>query len=306
MNKTISNVKKIYEEGKNIIEYLKSIDGREVNSIEDIMISYDFQAGTYVENYERNKEKLDLLFAEMAEILHRYVGEDVVTIMEAGIGEATTLVPIIKNLEEKRAKLKHIYGFDISWSRIKYAEKFIGDSSLENYPLDLFVGNLKEIPVKDNSVDVVFTSHAIEPNGGSEKEILQELYRVTARYLILFEPAYELANDEQRKRMKKHGYVTKIYETAMQLGYNVEMFELLEHCSNPLNPTGVMVINKKRSEDKGRGNATILCDPISKQDIIFGNAEIYCNESMLAYPIIKGIPMLIKDNAILATKYNEF
>ena len=31
------------------------------------------------------------------------------------------------------------------------------------------------IPLLDDSVDIVFTSHAIEPNRGREKQILKEL-----------------------------------------------------------------------------------------------------------------------------------
>lgn len=47
----LTKVKEIYESGDNIIEYLKKEDDHKINSFEDIMISYDFQTGTYIENF---------------------------------------------------------------------------------------------------------------------------------------------------------------------------------------------------------------------------------------------------------------
>ena len=47
----LQTIKKEYESGTNIISYLKNIKKQENNSIEDIMISYDFQAGKYNEEY---------------------------------------------------------------------------------------------------------------------------------------------------------------------------------------------------------------------------------------------------------------
>lgn len=119
-----------------------------------------------------------------------------------GVGEATTLLTLANNLENKN----EYYGFDISWSRIKYAENFA-----LNYPeisVKFFIADLFSIPLKDDSIDVVYTCHSIEPNGGKEESILKELYRISGKYLILLEPAYELAN------------------------------------SNDLNPTGIMIKKK--------------------------------------------------------------
>jgi hypothetical protein len=46
--KLLARIKELYEtEGTNIIEYLKSVDSLKQNTIEDIMISYDFQAVAY-------------------------------------------------------------------------------------------------------------------------------------------------------------------------------------------------------------------------------------------------------------------
>lgn len=43
----LGKIADIYAKGGNILEYLRAIEGRDDNTIEDIMISYDFQAGSY-------------------------------------------------------------------------------------------------------------------------------------------------------------------------------------------------------------------------------------------------------------------
>lgn len=51
----LGRISNIYNnEGTNIIDYLKSIKGNHQNSIEDILISYDFQSGLYTEGHLKN------------------------------------------------------------------------------------------------------------------------------------------------------------------------------------------------------------------------------------------------------------
>ena len=45
----LKKIKEIYTNGGNIIEYLKSLKKTRQNDISDILISYDFQAGSYTE-----------------------------------------------------------------------------------------------------------------------------------------------------------------------------------------------------------------------------------------------------------------
>ncbi|APC41163.1 methyltransferase domain-containing protein [Clostridium estertheticum] len=290
--KILSRVKQLYLQNTNIIKYLKEIEGDICNSIEDIMISYDFQAGTYIKAYKKESLFINKYCFELAQYIDN-LGE-YNSLLEVGIGEATTLAPLILSLENKPNKC---YGFDISWSRIKYAKKFLNELKISN--VQLFTGDLFCTQFKDNSIDVVYTSHSIEPNGGKEKEALMELYRITNKYLILLEPSYEFANEESRERMLNHGYVTNLYSTAKELGYNVIEHKLFEICSNPLNPTGIIIIKK----DLNFQVLNPLCCPITKTDFLKKNIAYFSEESLLAYPIIDEIPCLLPQNAIIATKF---
>ncbi len=220
------------------------------------------------------------------------------------MGEGRSLVSILNRIDP--SKIKRAYGFDASWSRIKYAEKFEKEfGKKQNEKISFFTSDLLNIAVKDSAIDIVFTVHAAEPNGGKEKQILEELYRISGKYLVMFEPIYEFANEDAKKRMEYHGYITGLYEKALELGYSVIKYELLKNLMDIMNPTGILVIEKKKSGVKNRCK-NVFCDPILKRDIRIGKNEYYCEETMLVYPVILGIPCLLADNAVVATKYNEF
>ena len=36
-------------------------------------------------------------------------------------------------------------------------------------PSNLVLGDMFELPLEDNAVDIVYTVHAVEPNGGKKK-----------------------------------------------------------------------------------------------------------------------------------------
>lgn len=50
----LNKIKSLYDNNINIINYLKEVNGKNLNSLEDIMISYDFQAGSYIKEYKLN------------------------------------------------------------------------------------------------------------------------------------------------------------------------------------------------------------------------------------------------------------
>jgi ubiquinone/menaquinone biosynthesis C-methylase UbiE len=282
-----------------MMEYLRNLNGRNYNTVEDIMISYDFQAGSYNEGYLNDREKQDKILLEVSGIINKYINKFLDStrgyrMLEGGVGEGTTYAPVWTNLERKP---DCGYGFDISWSRIKECNSFFEMMGIKQ--TYTFVADLFSMPLKDNSIDIVYTCHALEPNGGKEKELLKELYRVASKYVILFEPGYEFANQKQRERMNHHGYIKNLRQEAQGLGYNISEHHLLENVWNEMNPTAVLVIEK--------GEKTIeenpLCDPISKGDLEKGVSSYFSPKTMVAYPIVENIPCLNIDNAILATKY---
>lgn len=292
---SLNRIKDIYEKGGNIIQYLKDSENLKNNTTEIIMISYDLQSGSYIKNVKENPEFNEKYTLAISKIFNK-IGIKCNSILEAGVGEATTLANLIPKLQNTPKK---IYGFDLAWSRVRYALEYMKKKNILNS--FLFTGDLFNIPLADDSIDIVYTSHSIEPNGGREKEALLELMRITKKYLILLEPAYEFASAEAQKRMEYHGYIKSLYPTAISLGLKVIEHRLFDIYSNPLNPTGLIIIEKDPENNNDVRNPFIC--PITKTPLELIKNSFFTKEGLLAYPIIDGVPCLLKDNAIIATHY---
>ena len=295
----IKKIEQMYLEGVNLISYLKKIENRRENDVNDIMISYDFQAGSYVEAFMNDLKLKNVKIAQgekIAAIIDSF-SQSINTILEAGVGEATALVPTINAL--KRTDVKWIGGNDISWSRCHIADIFAKKQCSKK--INLFVADMFKMPIADDAVDVVYTNHSMEPNGGREEELLDELYRITGKYLILVEPDYERASDEGRCRMEDNGYIKGLPGIIKRKGWNLIVNEPFGIDFNPLNPAGLLIIEKSCST-KTMSNFSPLYCPVTHSELIKKLDCFYAPEAMLAYPIVDGIPCLREDNAILASK----
>ena len=108
----LGKIADIYAKGGNILEYLRAIEERDDNTIEDIMISYDFQAGSYNSKYRKSLDEFNKPLMAMVEIMNMYLPENGYTLCEAGVGEGTSFFPLLPHLKKKPA---FACGFDISW-----------------------------------------------------------------------------------------------------------------------------------------------------------------------------------------------
>ena len=294
---TPRELKACFEQGKNISLLLRRESGVDGNTEQIIETAYELQTlhnedVLESEAFKRHKEQYSQIIAQTIQSLCQPK-----SVLEAGIGEASTFL----NVKKKLNKEVRSYGFDISWSRTWYAGYRLVQNNLFN--VTLCTGSLQNIPFLDNAIDVVYTSHSIEPNGGKEKPILEELFRITGKYLLLFEPAYEFADGSIQKRMDSHGYCKRLKETAEELGYEVLEHKLLEFTASLDNPTAMIIIRKNL--ESSPVSEVFACPrfktPLQKIADIW-----YSPEALSVYPVIGDIPCLRVDNAILASKYPEF
>lgn len=287
-------LKALYDRGVNISAHLR---GNGHSTPEAIEISYDLQAGSYI------AELADPAFAQFNVDRARAIARIIrglctpASILEAGVGDGTTLAAVVNSMDDDYLR---VYGFDLSWSRAAYAKNWL--RLVETEHPTICTGDLRHIPFADDSIDVVYTAHSIEPNRGSEVTILRELYRVTRQYLLLLEPAYELCSTEARARMDRHGYCRGIAETARSLGYSVLEHRLFEHSRPLINPTALTLIRK---DSRAPLPAHALACPRFKTPLKDIAGALYSSEALAVYPVIGGIPCLRIEKAILASKYAE-
>lgn len=111
----------MYEKGKNLIQYLKGGDISKKTTDEMVMVSYDLQNGSYIQNVKNSPEFNEKYTRAIAKIINELdIKYD--SILEVGVGEATTLANLIPKL---KIEPKRIYGFDLAWSRVRYAVEYM-------------------------------------------------------------------------------------------------------------------------------------------------------------------------------------
>jgi len=290
----LPQLKTLYKNDVNIIDHLENLG---LARSESIAISYDLQAGSYIKYAQENPGYTEEYASEIAGIFNALATE-AESIMEVGVGEATTLANMRKRLDFEPDSI----GFDISLSRVLFGKQYFASNGKGD--VRFFVGDMFNMPYADNSVDIVYTSHTIEPNGGREREALEELYRVTRKYLILFEPSYELATTEGKNRINRLGYIKGLVSIAEELGMKVVDYRLTKVCDNPLNPTAVLLIEKNRDTKSQRQSE--YCCPQTKANLQLNHGCFWSESSLMVYPIILDVPCLTSKHGVIATHFSEF
>ena len=230
----IADVRGHFAAGGNAAQRVRELNQSPENEAFGILLAYDLQAGSYVANAQRNPDSHRRWCEQAAESLRPFVRPKT-SILEVGCGECTTLSGVLTAMADLSLDG---YGFDISWSRLAVGRDWLNAHSIS---ANLFVADLGQIPLADDSIDVVYSSHSLEPNGGRELPLLRECLRVARTAVVLIEPLYELATEPQRGRMREHGYVRSLRAAADELACNVTDFQLLPFSPNPLNPSGRLV-----------------------------------------------------------------
>ncbi len=294
----IADLRREYAAGRNLMELMRRSREMQTNDETAILYSYDLQAGSYVadlknpamsELKKKTGAKLAQLFTEL--------GADVVC--EAGVGEATTLAEVVGAAPASM----HFLGFDISLSRLLFARTHLGIRGAKG--VTLFTGALGSIPLPDDSVDLVYTFHSIEPNGGREREVLTELLRVTKHHLVLVEPSNELGSERTQRHIEQHGYVKNVRATLEAMGCDVLRFERWELDSDDANEAALTVVQKKARPRDVKNELPSLASPLCHKALRRVDDCMYSDDDGMAFPIVAGIPCLLTQNAIVATHLAE-
>lgn len=296
--------RKVYAEGKNVTDFLRAQKQVSHNTIEIIETAYDLQAGTYIEHAQKNQAWAHAFTGELAAVLDRHIG-DQSSMLDVGTGEMTTLDLVVLALSNKPRK---IFAFDISWSRMHKGLAYVKDRlANDRHQLIPFVADMREIPLPDKSISVTTSSHALEPNGAELPALMTELFRITRDKLVLTEPCYEINTEEGKRRMDKLGYIKDLDGVVRALGGTMLEKVRIQNPHNPLNPAVCFVIEPPPTAiaPAATSNAALFSVPGTNLPLRKVDDFYFSDDTGLCFPVLKAIPILKSDTAILASSLIE-
>lgn len=292
----ILTAKSVYQMGGNVTQHLREKLKADGNTSKIIEIAYDLQAGSYIEAVNNDRQKAETYALGLSKILQENLAKGD-SLLDVGSGELTTLTLVLNNLSNE---LSEVFAMDLSWSRLAVGTKFHRANNEAGVVLKRFVSDMSEIPLHGKCVDVVTSNHALEPNGEKLESLVRELFRVTKKRLVLFEPSYELNSPIGKGRMREMGYIKDIEGTVTKLGGKLLDVIPLTEVYNPLNPTAAFIIEPS-DENSATLETPTFCVPGTDFKLEMDGQVLFSRDTGLVFPILDDIAILKRNSAILAT-----
>lgn len=272
--------------GENIIHGLtKNENAPRTTAIE---IAYALQSGSYSE-YAKT-ETAALSRREGHAIVEPLLAEHGCrTMLDCGAGEGTRWLDFTAPLDQ----LTLLEG---SWARLTFAPSMLGRvPSVASY--QMIKGNMMSIPFAPGSFDAVFTSHALEPNtDANAAHIIQSMFAIARKLVVLFEPNYRNAHPAMRDRMEQHGYARNIWDVAeAQSGFTCIATGDFKVSPNPDNKTSYLVM---RRDVPLPDMPAKLIAPGSGTPLFETPDGYQCIDGSFAYPVLSGIACLSEEDGV--------
>lgn|GEM_PF-2047565 len=173
-------------------------------------------------------ESAGLMRQEMCRILERFPFH---SILEVGAGELNALASLRDHFGDDR----QYFGIDLSLNRLCHGYgEFIQNGELR---ATVAKADACFLPFPDRCFDVVYTYQCLEQTPRRHfKQAIREMCRVSRRWVVLFEPSWELGDRLQRLKMRADQYVRGIPAFVEELpGVRLREHELLKNAMNPFN-----------------------------------------------------------------------
>jgi ubiquinone/menaquinone biosynthesis C-methylase UbiE len=199
----------------------KELVYNKARSTTNVKKKYDDISGSYIKKFEDkkktnkgylaydNRDKSYLLIKKKPIDHPSYVlGEfykkfDCESVIEVGAGELTTFYNFVNKISNK-SKLGTTAALDLSTKRLLKGKEFL---KKKNIDIDYLISsNATNIPLPDNSFDLVFSHNCIEQAPMIAQNIIDEMVRISSNIIIFIEPSFEFGNQWSRNKILGKGY----------------------------------------------------------------------------------------------------
>ena len=208
--------------------------------VEEVKKEYNVPLSTTNKNecFIVNGKSVMLSDAAMRDIVFSFLQEQLKkttfdSVLEIGCGSGNNLKVL-----QKRFPAKTFYGLDL-------AEQMIKEAQVNVPAVKFFCCSAEHIPLEDNSVDVIYTVHALEQMTPFIPAVIKEMKRVCRNRVLFIEPFPEFQNWIGRMHGKRLGYPTTVHSEMQANGFTIETFKSLNF-GNPVNKSGILVGLKKK------------------------------------------------------------
>ena len=295
----------VYLSGENVMLWARRQLNVTHNTEDVIALAYDLQSGTYLDFQAQNSATSEARASELAGFFRAYA-TNLSSMVDLGSGEINQFV----NFQSKLGSLlpKDCIALDISWSRLAVGKKALTPDFL---PITPVVANFAELPFPTSSVDMSFSDHALEPNGGSLRQIVAEIFRVTRRFCFFVEPVEALQSQSGKRRMASHGYISKLREVLIEEGGQIVDSHQVINNWNDDNRAEAFVVEPPpkpavSSDSEGAGEPLFTFTfPGTDFKLVEQSGWLHNSALGVAFPVLEGIPVLLRSSALLATRLGQ-
>ena len=296
ISKIYNDCKKVYSKKKNVQKFIEKKYNIPRSTV--INISYNMQSGSYVNFFKKlslkNKKKI---YDPFIKTINEFFPEKK-EILDFGCGELTSSHYFFKNIKN----IKKFFANDVSLNRVligqKYIKNLISKKNIRKFKI--FCSSHEQLPFLNNSIDLIITSHVLEPNNKYKVKVLKELLRVSRLGLCLMEPHYEISSVKQKKRMRELGYVRNIEKVFKSLNYKC-IVKKKEFHLNKNNAASIFIVRKNRISKK---NSSHFVDLENKKKLTIKNDFFYSKENFRLYPCFNNIPIFSDETQIFLPNSN--
>ncbi len=202
------------------------------------------------------------------------------SVLEVGGGELTW----VSVMAEALGGDSDFYSVDLSFARCLQASRLAVDL---DFGVSVAKANAAQLPFADSSIDLVYSHHALEQMPSIYKDVLDEMFRVARKRVIILEPSYELGDLRTKLKIRCKNYVIGI-DPYLEKRYRGQITKgILPTQGNPASLTAYHLVDLDTEAE--RSAVDPYACPVCHEPLLDKSGFDYCRTCKLAFNRIEQV-----------------